>query len=328
MATELRQVWRTWQGAAWWPAALLVLVQTVNSMWYMPQLSFFPVYLQEQIGLPPAAIGGVVAGAQVAGMVAALLGGWITGRLESKWALVTGLIFAGLGSLAFQAHAIWLVAALAFASGVGLAWITVGGSSYLTRLSGRGAVGMLAAFYALSMTVGGTVGNPIAGMIIDRHSFSAFGWAETVLIAGGIALAVFGLTYLQDRSAGAMSAHAVWLSALPMARQPRVRRLLGMRSLPTIFYGMLTVLIPLLINTLSGSKVLVAAYGTTNLVVASAAQLLTGRAVDRWGARARRWSLTCASSSPVWAWQPPQKLCVGCLFLGCSAWRPLGRCPR
>jgi MFS family permease len=48
---------------------------------------------------------------------------------------------------------------------------------------------------------------------------------------------------------------------------------------------MLTVLIPLLINELSGSKVMVAAYGTTNLIVASAAQLLTGRAADRWGAR-------------------------------------------
>jgi MFS family permease len=45
------------------------------------------------------------------------------------------------------------------------------------------------------------------------------------------------------------------------------------------------VLIPLLINELSGSKVTVAAYGTATLIVASAAQLLAGRAADRWGAR-------------------------------------------
>jgi len=282
---ELWRTWRAWRGAAWWPAVLLVTVQTVNGMWYMPQLSFFPIYLQEQLGLTPAAIGGVVAGAQVTGMVAALLGGWITGLLGSKWALVVGLIFSGLGSLAFQAHAIWLVAALSFAGGVGLAWITVGGSSYLTRLSSRGALGMLAAIYALSMTVGGAVGNPIAGMIIERHSFSAFGWAETALIACGIALAALGLTYQHDRSAGAAPMRAIWDGALPMTRRPRVQRLLGLRSLPTIFYGMLTVLIPLLINALSGSKVVVAAYGTTNLIVASAAQLLAGRAADRWGAR-------------------------------------------
>lgn len=250
-----------------------------------PSCPFFPVYLQEQLGLTPAAIGGVVAGAQVAGMAAALLGGWVTGLLGSKWALVCGLVFSGLSSLAFQAQAVWLVTALWCAGGVGLALITVGGASYLIRLSGRGALGMLTAVYALSMTVGGAIGNPVAGMIIERHSFSAFGWAETLLIAGGLALAAFGLTHLQDRVAGAASTRAVWIGALPMTRRLQVRQLLGLRSLPTVFYGMLTVLIPLLINTLSGSKVTVAAYGTANLIVASVAQLLVGRAADRWGAR-------------------------------------------
>ena len=73
---ELRLKWGIWRSAPWWPAVLLVLVQTLNGMWYMPQLSFFPVYLQE-LGLPPATIGGVVAGAQLAGMAVALFGGWV-----------------------------------------------------------------------------------------------------------------------------------------------------------------------------------------------------------------------------------------------------------
>ena len=64
-----------------------------------------------------------------------------------------------------------------------------------------------------------------------------------------------------------------------------MRLVVGLRCLPTIFYGMLTVLIPLLLNDLTGSKVMVAAYGTINLIVASGAQLLAGRAADRWGAR-------------------------------------------
>jgi MFS family permease len=64
-----------------------------------------------------------------------------------------------------------------------------------------------------------------------------------------------------------------------------VRLLIGLRTLPTLFYGMLIVLIPLLINDLTGSKATVAAFGTTNLLVASAAQLAAGRAADRWGAR-------------------------------------------
>jgi DHA1 family bicyclomycin/chloramphenicol resistance-like MFS transporter len=48
---------------------------------------------------------------------------------------------------------------------------------------------------------------------------------------------------------------------------------------------MLTVLIPVLLNGLSGNKLVVAAYATTNLIVASVAQLSAGRAADRWGAR-------------------------------------------
>ena len=246
-------------------------------MWYMPQLSFFPVYLQE-LGLPPAAIGGVVAGAQLAGMAVALLGGWVAGLLGSKWVLVCGLALSGVASLAFQVHTPWLVAALWFIGGAGLALITVGGASYLTRLSLRGTLGMLAAIYALSMTVGGAIGTPIAGVIIERRGFSAFGWASTALIATSALLATLFMIYLRDRTAERASLRVFWSGALAMIRRAKVRQLLGLRSLPTIFYGMLTVLIPVLLNGLSGNKLVVAAYATTNLIVASAAQLLAGRA--------------------------------------------------
>jgi MFS transporter, DHA1 family, inner membrane transport protein len=281
---ELRLKWVIWRSAAWWPAVLLVLVQSINGMWYMPQLSFFPVYLQE-LGLPPAAIGGIVAGGQLAGMAVALLGGWVTGMLGSKWVLVCGLALSGVASLVFQIHTAWLAAVLWFIGGAGLALITVGGASYLTRVGMRGTLGMLAAFYALSMTVGGAIGTPIAGVIIERRGFSAFGWAETAVIAIAGVLATIFMIYLQDRTPERASLRVFWSGALAMLRRVKMRQLLGLRCLPTIFYGMLTVLIPVLLNSLSGNKLLVAAYATTNLVVASAAQLLAGRAADRWGAR-------------------------------------------
>jgi MFS family permease len=282
---KLQSKWITWRSAPWWPAILLILVQTLNGMWYMPQLSFFPVYLQDQLGLSTAAIGGLVAGAQVAGMIVALLGGWVTGLLGSKWVLVCGLALSGVASFAFQIHAPWVVAALWFIGGAGLALITVGGASYLTRVGLRGTLGVLAAFYALSMTIGGAIGTPIAGVIIERRGFSAFGWAETLLIACSTAVATLFMLYLGDRTAERASLRVFWAGALAMVRRSKIRNLLGLRCLPTIFYGMLTVLIPVLLNTVSGSKVVVAAYATTNLIVASAAQLLAGRSADRWGAR-------------------------------------------
>jgi MFS family permease len=281
----LRRWWMEGRVAALWPAAVLILVQTLNGVWYGPQVSFFPVYLQEQLGLSPAVIGAVVSGALVAGMVAALFGGTLTGLLGSKWVIVCGLAFSAVGALAFLIRVPALVALLWFVGGAGLALISVGGASYLTRLTARQSLGVLASVYMLSFTAGGVVGNPVAGVIIQQSGFSAFGLAELACIGCAAVIATFFMVYLKDRSAEPPSVRAFWAGALPLTRRARVRLLMGLRCLPTIFYGMLTVLVSLLLNDLTGNKTLVAAYGTTTLILASAAQLAAGRAADRWGGR-------------------------------------------
>jgi DHA1 family inner membrane transport protein len=281
----LRRKWTAWRGAALWPAVVLILVQTLNGIWYGPQVTFFPVYLQEQLGLGSAVIGVLVSGGLVAGMVVALFGGTLTGMLGSKWVLVCGLALSAVGALAFLVRVPGLVAALWFAGGAGLALITVGGASYLTRLSARASLGALASIYMLSFTAGGVIGNPIAGVIIERSGFTAFGLAELAVIGVAALIAVLLMVYLRDRSAESTSVRAFWTGALPMTRRAKVRLLLALRGLPTVFYGMLTVLVSLLLNNLTGNKALVAAYGTTTLILASAAQLAAGRAADRWGGR-------------------------------------------
>jgi DHA1 family inner membrane transport protein len=281
----LRRRWTSLRGAALWPAVVLILVQTLNGIWYGPQVTFFPVYLQEQLGLGSAVIGVLVSGGLVAGMVVALFGGTLTGMLGSKWVLVCGLALSAVGALAFLVHAPGLVAVLWFAGGAGLALITVGGGSYLTRLSARASLGALASIYMLSFTAGGVIGNPIAGVIIERSGFTAFGLAELAVIGIAALIAILLMVYLGDRSAESASVRAFWTGALPMTRRAKVRLLLALRGLPTVFYGMLTVLVSLLLNNLTGNKALVAAYGTTTLILASAAQLAAGRAADRWGGR-------------------------------------------
>ena len=214
--------------------------------------------------------------------------------MGTKWVLVCGLTLSGLSSLVFQTHWLWLAALLWLAGGAGSALVTVGGASYLTRLSvrrasGRGALGILSALYVLSMTVGGAVGNPIAGVLIEQRGFGAFGWAAMALTVVAVLIVTLLMAHLQDHAvqpaAEPAPLRSFWSSALSATRRTKGRLLIGMRCLPTIFYGMLTVLIPLLINSLSGSKVTVAAYGTATLIVASGAQLLAGRMADRWGGR-------------------------------------------
>ena len=218
-------------------------------------------------------------------MVAAVLGGAITARLGSKWVLVVGLTLSGLSSLVFQAQWLLWIALLWMIGGAGSALVTVGGASYLTRLSVRGALGITAALYVLSMTIGGAIGNPIAGVLIEQRGFGAFGWAAMALTVVAVLIVTFLMADLQDRAPRPASSRSSWSGALPAVRSRKVRLLLGLRCLPTIFYGMLTVLIPLMMYSLSGSKVTVAAYGTATLVVASGAQLLAGRSADRWGGR-------------------------------------------
>lgn len=282
---ELPQPGLRTQQATWQPALLLIFAQVAAGMRDMPQFAFFLIYLQEQLVLAPVTISSVVAGAQIASMVAALVSGAATARLGSKWVLVGGLALSGLNSLVFQLPSFWLVAFLWLIGGSGAALVTVGTSSYLTRLSRQGTLGILAAIYALSMTVGGAIGNPIAGLLIAHYGFSLFGWTVMALTVTTTLVLAFWMPNLHDYAAEPVGLRAFGASLLPTLRQPTVRFLIGLRGLPTLFYGTLTVLAPLLLNELSGNKVTIAAYGTATLIVASVAQLLAGKAADRWGAQ-------------------------------------------
>jgi MFS family permease len=200
------------------------------------------------------------------------------------------LALAGLSSLVFQVHLPWPAALLWLLSGAGMALATVGGASYLTRLSDRAALGTLSALYVLSMTVGGAIGNPVAGVLIEQRGFGTYGWAVMALTAIALLVVALLMPQLRDHptkpaSLEPASLRTFWSKALSATRRTQGRLVIGMRCLPTIFYGMLTVLMPLLINGLTNSKVTVAAYGTAALIVASGAQLLAGRAADRWGGR-------------------------------------------
>ena len=279
-STGPRAHWASWQ-----PALLLIFGQMTSGMRDMSQFAFFLIYLQETLGLLPVTISSVVAGAQIASMVTALLSGAVTARLGSKWVFVMGLLLAGVNSLAFQVHAFWGVALLWLIGGAGSALMNVGSSSYLTRLSGQGALGILAAIYALSMTIGGAVGNPLAGLVIERAGFSTFGWMAVALTLTATLILARWMPNLHDYANYPVTLRTLGATLLPTLRQPKVQLLIGLRGLPTLFYGTLMVLVPLLLNEQSGSKVTVAAYGTATLIVASAAQLLAGRAADRWGAQ-------------------------------------------
>lgn len=288
-------VLRAAKNAVWGSAVLLILVQMIGGMRDMPQFPFFLIYLQERLQLESTTISGIVSSGQIAGTIAALIGGALAARIGSKWVLVGGLLLSSLSSLVFQLQWPGFVVLIWMIGSIGASLITVSGASYLTQLSHRGGLGILSALYALSITVGGAIGNPIAGAIIEQRGYSTWGWYANALMLVAFVLVFLFMPQLHKPSTNDGNNNSGngdkvpkpngLMGLLPATRNRNVRLLIGLRCLPTIFYSVMMVLIPLLLNQLSNSKTLVAAYGTTTLVVASAAQLLVGRVADRWGAR-------------------------------------------
>lgn len=297
MGDALRRMGRTWSLTPWWPALPLLAVQLASGLWYMPQTSFFPIYLEEQLGFTPVVIASFLAAGQVAGMIAGLVGGVLGDAIGSKSVLALGLFGAALASMVFLVSAPWLVASLWIVGGLSVGFHALGGSSYLTRVADPRSLGVLSAFYELCLTMGGALGNPVAGMILDAGGFRIFGY--TILFMAAVTLVgvlLFMPARAADRSDAGAPVQRVAAGALSLVRRPEGIMLIALRYLPTVCYGMMGMLVPLAINRLTGSKTTVALYGTVTLVVASGAQLLAGRAADRFG---WRWPVVLAFGSLI-----------------------------
>jgi MFS family permease len=264
------------------PVLPLFLVQFFSGAWLLPQSSFFPIYLEEQLHASPFWIAAVVAVGQASGLAVALYGGRLSDSWGSKRVLVLGLAGGALVSLVFLLRFPPLVVLLWMVGGATISLHTLGGSSYLTRAAVPHHLGVLSAFYALSLTLGGALSSPLAGQLLDSAGFAVYGLTGMILVA---LTALWALRFLSPQPPAQNGSHPGQLPTRLLAHRPVVQLLMGLRFLPTLYYGMASVLIPLLINDLAGNKTTVALYSTASLVVASAAQLWVGRAADRYGHR-------------------------------------------
>jgi MFS family permease len=153
------------------PAMPLLLVQVLSGAWILPLTSFLPIYLEEQLHYTPVVIASVIVVGQLSGMVASLLGGRLGDTLGSKWVLVLGLLGGVVSSLVFQTHIPLLVTLLWALAGAAGSAQTLGGSSYLTRMADPQRLGLLSALFSLSLTLGGALGSPAAGWLLDTSGF-------------------------------------------------------------------------------------------------------------------------------------------------------------
>jgi DHA1 family multidrug resistance protein-like MFS transporter len=275
---EQKSLWQVLDRAT---IALLAL-QLLGGVLLSPHFAFFPLYIKD-LGYSAILIANIAAAKQAAGLIASLVGGSLSDSLGRKRTLLLGNIGYLVSSFAFlivSPNWIGLVWAI---GGFGMGLHTLGGQSYLMDAAAPNFLGLISALYNWGYTLGGALGSPMVGLILDRWDHDILAVALIGLAACTIALNQFVL----PRSPVAVQSHTPRLKRFfgygEVAMRPTVLTLAALRFLPTLYYATTLILVPLLLDAAGASNTTVAWYATVSSVVASLAQGVVGRAADRSG---------------------------------------------
>lgn len=264
------------------PIVVLLLLQLMGGMVLSPSRAFMPVYVKE-LGHSAILISTIATAGQIAGLVASLAGGTLSDTLGRKRTLLLGNVGFLLASLVFFTPSIGTIGVLWAIGGFAMGLHTLGGESYLMDTAHPNYLGMLAALYNWGYTLGGALSGPIAGFLLDRYSYGAFGAALALLALTTVLANQFALPRSPVEERARFTTPKKWFGYSGVATRPPVWMLSALRFLPTFYYGMSNILIPLLLYSAGASKVVIALYVTVGQIAASLAQVVVGRAADRFG---------------------------------------------
>jgi len=249
-----------------------------------PFSSLLAVYVESQLHQPPTFTATLLSIQLVMAGVFALLGGVVADRVSQKRALLLGQCGIPLAALIFLVHDFRILAPIVLILGTTNGLTAVGGQSYLVASAGAKRLGGFSALYYLGSTMGSALGNLLAGPTAQKYGFATVGAIGFVLAIILVNLTRRLLPEAPPRPRGdSASPRAVLGSYSGLIRQRRIVLLALLRLLPTCFYGTTSLLLPLLIYRLSHSITTASLFATTNLLIASASQLTTGRMIDRFG---------------------------------------------
>jgi predicted MFS family arabinose efflux permease len=248
-----------------------------------PVNHLLPVYVEAEIGASPLFSAGLRSTFLLLGGCFAVPAGYLCDRVGVRTTYLlgaTGTIAAGAVFLTHQAAWLFL---LAVYIGIASGFSTTASQAYLIRTVPRTSMGLGAAAFFLGMTLGAAMGSRWTGQAAEAFGFQTIGLA----IAGGGAVVLLGMFLFMPEPAKPAGDVAEVQDRRPdPIRRPAVLLLLGIRFLPTCYWGTATLLIPLLIYRASGgSLVLAANYSAVSLLVAALCQIAAGRIADTYGPR-------------------------------------------
>jgi len=273
----------------------LIVVSFLSSFLFAPLSALLPVYVENALARSPLFSGGLRALFLILGGLFAFPAGKLADSLGPKRVYVLGMAGPLLAAFVFLSEDPLLLGGLCVCIGVSFGFNSAGGQSYLLGAVAPAVLGTASAGYFLGNTLGTASGSLFAGPIADQMGYRALGAVAACASVGLGALAAVVLPRMpkgKRTDAGpSRSVHGF----VGLLQRPEVRLLLGIRFLPTCYWGTVTLLVPLLIFRHTGTNTSVATYSAVSLGIAAGFQVLTGRVCDRIG----RWRPILVAASLV-----------------------------
>jgi predicted MFS family arabinose efflux permease len=160
---------------------------------------------------------------------------------------------------------------------------TLGGQSYLMDTAAPAYLGLVSALYNWGYTFGGALSSPIVGLLLERGGYGLYAWTLIAFALCTIAVNQFVLPRSPVEQRGRTPKLSRFFGYGDIATRPTVLILAALRFLPTFYYAIMLLLIPLLLDAAGANKTTIAWYATLSWTMASLAQFIVGRAADRWG---------------------------------------------
>ena len=270
---------------------LLCLVVFVIGLVTGPVLMLFPVYAEEILA-EDALFAALLRALPIGlGGISALIGGSLSDRFGRKLTLLLGMTGAiAVGGLFTTQTPLFIWGILCY-EGIASGFKTAGGQSYLISAVQPNKLGLATALYFISTTLGSALGSAMAGEVIARIGYRIFGGSAVLLVGilflgACLFLPKISQEYRSVREKrGKTSLINAFQAYMDLTRRREMRMLIGLRLLPTYYWGSVNLLMPVLISRIAGIKT-TGYYGAMSLLFAFGCQLATGKICDTVGHRA------------------------------------------
>jgi MFS family permease len=165
---------------------MLSLGSAVRSMTAMTLLTFLPVFLANELGYPPAWVGGILFAVQAAGFAAAPVSGHLSDRMGRRNIIMTSMVMSGV-VLLFMAFAGRSPAFVLFVAFLGFFLFAIRAvlQAWLLDATPRHLGGTSVGILFGAQAVGAAVGPLIGGLIADHYGIIAtfYYLAATIVVA-------------------------------------------------------------------------------------------------------------------------------------------------